>query len=202
VPRLAERALAAAGQLALVAVGVYLGLRADEWRDARQKSVLARRTLGNFRDEVAANRDGVRRAHPYHDSVSVGLSRLFAEQLRTGRRLNLIQVTTESGYDGFHTVDFQSTAYDLALATQALGELPPALGLRLARLYTRQRSLATFQDQFAQALLGNTPAPRDDASRPLFMLQQGMRSIAVQEVPLVAAYDSALAAIDSTLARR
>jgi hypothetical protein len=202
VPRSLDRIASVAGQLAMIAVGAYLGLQAEQWRENRGKAALARTTVRNFREEIAANRAAAVRGQRYHDSASAGLHRVFADQMRTGRRMTLVEVVQASGYDGTQTADFQTTAYELAVATQALGELPPALGFQLARVYTRQRSIAAFQDQFGQALLSAAPAPRDDATRALFMLDQGMAEIARGERRLVAAYDSILPRLDSALASR
>ena len=144
--RSVARVVNVAGQLAMVAIGAYLGLQAEQWREDRSKAALARATLRNFRDEIAANRAAIAAVHPYHDSVTAGLNRVFQSQMRAPRAINLVEVTTRSGFNGTNTADLQTTAYDLAVATQALGELPPDLSVRLARLYTRQRALAAFQN--------------------------------------------------------
>lgn len=202
MPRPLERAAALAGQLVLIAVGAYLGLQAEQWREDRAKAALGRSALRNFRDELAANRASLLRVRSYHDAAAAGLGRVFDDQLRTGRRLDLFDVARASGFNGTQSVTLQTTAYDLAVATQALAEVPPGLGLRIARAYTRQRALADYESQFGQALLTTTPAPRDDARRTLFMLTTGMQEIAQQERRLVATYDSLRAPLDSALARR
>ena len=200
--RSVERVANVAGQLAMIAVGAYLGLQAEQWREDRSKAALARATVQNFRDEIRTNRAEVAGLVPYQDSVSRGLHRVFNAQFRSQRSMALVDVLTGAGFNGVHLADFQTTAYELAVATQALGELPPPLGLRIARLYTEQRSLSGFQTQFAQALMTNMPAPREDGTRALFMLDQGMTEIARQDRKLVAAHDSVLPRLDSALAHK
>ena len=191
-----------AGQLAMIAVGAYLGLQAEQWREDRSKAALARATLRNFRDEIAANRATVERVRPYHDTVVAALDAAFLRHLRDANALPMRTFGAETRFGGTRTPELQTTAYELAVSTQALGELPPALALRLARVYTRQRALQGYASQFNQAVIGAIPAPRDDFARPLFMLKSGMTDILLQERRLVAQYDSALAPLDSALARR
>ena len=108
----------------------------------------------------------------------------------------------ETHFGGTRTPALQTTAYELAVSTQALGELPPALAFRLSGVYTRQRALESYENQFNQAVLGAIPAPRDDFARPLFMLKSGMADMDVQEHRVVVAYDSALVRLDSALRSR
>lgn len=189
-------------ELLMICVGVFLGLQVDQWREGRTKTELARRTLMNFRDEMAANRAALAGVLPYHRAISDSLHRAFQQQFRTGQRVTLVDVSRSTGYDGTKLQDLQTTAYDLAIATQALGELPPELGLRLARVYTRQRSFTAYSDQMSQALMLTLPAPRDDASRALFVLDQDLREIRRNEERLVAAYDSALPPVTAALGQR
>ena len=46
-------------QVALIAIGVFLGLAGEEWREDRENRQLAAETLHRFRAEVATNRDTV-----------------------------------------------------------------------------------------------------------------------------------------------
>ena len=179
-------------ELLMICVGVFLGLQVDQWREGRAKAELAHRTLANFRDEITANRAAIAEILPYHHATEGSLQRVVNQQFKTGAHMTLVDMLKATGWDGTKTRDLQTTAYDLAVATQALGELPPDLGLRVARLYTRQRALATFQDQFGQAMMVNFPAPGEDATRITFTLATGMREIWKQEERLVAAYDSVL----------
>lgn len=202
MPNVLERAAAVAGQLVMIAVGAYLGLQAEQWREDREQARRAERALRTFREEIAGNRARFAAVLPYHRWVADSLRAGFTRTLTDRRPLPIMRLVRETGYNGTQTVDPQTTAYDLAVATQALGELPPALSYQLARVYTRQRALAAYQDQFTQALMATAPAPRDDASRMLFMLDQAMHEIARQEGRLVAAYDSVLPRLDSALARK
>ena len=202
MPNVVGRAAAVAGQLAMIAVGAYLGLQAEQWREDRQQARRAERSLRTFRDEIAGNRARFAAALPYHRRMGDSLRAGFERTLTDARPLPIMRLVKETTFNGTQTVDPQTTAYDLAVATQALGELPAALSFQLSRVYNRQRALAAYQDQFSQALMATAPAPRDDASRMLFMLDQAMHEIARQEGHLVAAYDSVLPRLDAALAGR
>ena len=201
MPNALDRAAAVAGQLVMIAVGAYLGLQAEQWREDRQQARRAERSLQAFREEIAGNRALFAAKLPYHRTIADSLHHAFDRVLADARPLTIVRLVEETTYNGTQTVDPQTTAYDLAVATQSLGELPAALSFQLARVYNRQRALAAYQDQFTQALMATAPAPRADASRMLFMLDQAMREITRQEGRLVAAYDSVLPRLDSALAR-
>lgn len=197
----AKSAGALALELLMICVGVFLGLQVDQWREGRAKAELAHRTLANFRDEITANRAAIAGVLLYHHAMDDSLRRLVNRRYASGARTTFADVFQRTGYDGSKTRDLQTTAYDLAIATQALGELPPDLGLRVARVYTRQRALSTFQDQFGQSVIVSTPAPRDDYTRLSVILQQGMHEIGHEEDQLVAAYDSVLPPLTAALGR-
>ncbi len=121
----------------MIAVGAYLGLQAEQWREGRSKAALARATLRNFRDEIAVHRATVVRALPYHDTVVTALDTAFVRDLGDRGPLPMQSFGVETRFAGTRTAERQTTAYELAVSTQAPGEMPPALALRLARIHTR-----------------------------------------------------------------
>ena len=67
--RRARSALAMVVQVGLIALGVFLGLAGEEWRQDRENHRLASETLQRFRTELATNRDEVLRVKDYQDQI-------------------------------------------------------------------------------------------------------------------------------------
>lgn len=146
-------------QLFFIAAGVYLGMQADEWRQAREHRAAARATLLDFRTELLANRERLRTVAPiyarYVDSIRVSRERGDAPP-RTVR-----EVFRRLGWQGLAPIRFQRTAWELALATQALDHVPRPVAFRVARLYDGQEQLSEFQREASAALF--SPLAFDDA---------------------------------------
>lgn len=196
--RLLERTGTLFAQLFFIAAGVYLGNRADSWKEERSHRQAARATLENFRTELRANRDAVREALPVHtaylDSMSV------SERRGDPPPKSVREVFRRVGWHGLNPVSFQHTAWDLALATQALSYVPAPLAFRIARVYTFQQRLDEFQRGAGMALFN--PASLDDAHVFPFLFTLGayLEDSRLQEPQLIAAYDRMIPRIDSALA--
>jgi hypothetical protein len=195
--RLGRDAPSLLAQLLLTALGVYLGLRADQWRDDQERSELARATLRNFRRELAINRTEVARMQPYHDRVARAL-RPFVQR---GGTVTLSQLVEEGGFDGTKPVEFTTTAWDLALATQALSFLDPALAFELSAVYKRQQGVARFTDQFLTSLFNTNLFAQRDVWAGLPGMENYFRETARDEERLLAQYDSLIPKIDGVLRR-
>ena len=110
-------------ELAMIVLGVFLGTTAEQWRSARAEHETARAALRDFRTEVAHNRDQLRAVRVYHAILADSIA-LF---VRSPGAHTLTAFLQHSGFHGTRSVDFEHTAYDLALATQALAHVDPPL---------------------------------------------------------------------------
>src|SRR6476619_3868992 len=71
-------------EVALVGVGVFLGLLAYQWHGDRQHRELADATLRYFREEIMVNKRAIERLRPYHTALSNDVAKfLKAEGPRT-----------------------------------------------------------------------------------------------------------------------
>lgn len=181
----------------LTAVGVFLGLRADQWREDRSHVELAHTTLSNLRREITANRAEVVRRLPYYEKVAAGLHPLL------GRRepLTLGQLVQRSEFDGTKPTEFATTAWDLALTTQALAYLDPSLAFEVSAIYKRQQGLERFADQYLQSLLTTNTLAAPDVSPVLLGMDNYFRESIREDTRLLAQYDSLLPRLTSVASR-
>ena len=151
-PRVRRVAAELLVQFLLIGVAVFLGLQAYQWREDREHRDKARATLLNFRAEITKNRAAVVRVRPYHTALRDSL----ASGLRGGSA-TLGQVIGRFRFEGrpfigIRTVDFSRTAWDLALATEALSYIDPALAFAIADVYHQQEIFRDIQGAFMQNL--------------------------------------------------
>lgn len=187
-------------QLFFIAAGVYLGTRADDWKQARDHRAAARDALESFRTEFATNRDRLAQFAPiyagYADSMNVSQKRGDAAP-KTIR-----EVFERVGWHGLNPMTFDHTAWDLALATQSLSYVPRPLAFRIARVYGVQREMENLQRDVSGALFN--PAALDDARVfPFLMTFRGyLEDSMLMSRQLTGAYGRIVPAIDSALATR
>lgn len=200
--RAATLASAAVGQFVLIVVGVYLGLQADQWRENRSHADAARATLANLRRELVQNRAEIVRRVGYHDSVATRVRPLMMRTVYgDGGAVSIQQLSRETGFDGTKDPDFATTAWDLALTTQSLAYLDPALAFDLSAVYTRQQAVAKFADQVLTAMLVRNDLASRDVSPSLLMLENYFRQTARDEHTLLSQYDALLPRIERELRR-
>ena len=139
-------------EMALITVAVFLGLLADEWREERQQEALAKRTLERFRVEVAANSAAIQDVLGYHEGLLLRTSQFVA----SSSPKSYLSFAIQTQFQGIQPVSFERSAWDLAVATGALGFLDPELAFEISRTYTAQTRLEQIQQTFSQSSF--TPA--------------------------------------------
>jgi len=190
-------------QLFFIAAGVYLGNQADDWKQERGHRRAARATLENFRTEVRRNREQVAQMLGYHAAMRDTLSAI----LRGDAEQPMDQLTRRFRYGGnkeftgIGGVEFSTTAWELALATQALAYVEARLAFRVADAYSQQRTFAGIQSAFMQNIFAPA-AYSAGSSRPMGgALRSYLGDASYQEGALLRKYDRLLPGIDSALAR-
>ncbi|MGB2713208.1 MAG: hypothetical protein WBC51_03455 [Vicinamibacterales bacterium] len=132
-------------EVVLISTGVFLGLAGEQWRQDRQQRELARTSLRRFGAEIQTNRKAVAAVKDYHATLLQSLKAYLAKD-RKGRNTADVQIR------GLQFVAFEHTAWDLALATQALTYLDPELAFALSRIYNVQTSYSEFTRGMTQAM--------------------------------------------------
>lgn len=174
-------------EVALISVGVFLALMGDQWRENAQKRELAQSSLRGFRTEIVANRKAVAAVREYHVRVLADLRAYLAAE-PAKRKLANVQIR------GIQPVSFDQTAWDLAIATQALAHIDQSLALTLSRIYGLQRSYADETRGMMQAVF----------LRPFVETFEGLTAyygdLVIWEPQLLQMYDEVLPRIDGALA--
>ncbi len=124
-------------EVALISVGVFLALMGDQWRERAQQRELAESSLRAFRTEIVENRKAVAAVTDYHVAV-LGRLRAYLAAAPGQRQLSSVRIS------GLRPVFFDQTAWDLAIATQALAHIDQTLAFELSRVYGLQRAY-TYQ---------------------------------------------------------
>jgi hypothetical protein len=144
-------------EVILIGLGVFLALLANNWHEAREHRALADSTLRNFAEEIRTNQRNVVQGRAYHETLSTELQNFLTVPGTHAQE----QFAQNVHYAGVRPVNFEHTAWDLALATQALSYLPPDLALAISKVYTQQNSFQMLENSFsaaAYATLANSGA--------------------------------------------
>ena len=129
-------------EVAFISMGVFLALMGEQWRERAHTRELARGSLQRFRVELVRNRKAVEAVKDYHKSVLAGLQR-YMDADAAQRNPEQVRVR------GLQPAVLEHTAWDLALATQSLADLDPALAFELSRIY----GLQTRYDDVTRSIL-------------------------------------------------
>ena len=180
-------------EVGLVAVGVFLGLAGDQWRENAQHREEARASLRRFRDEVSANREAVLRVRDYHAEKLVA-ARAYLSAAPSARDQKRF------GLRGLEPVSFERTAWDLALATQSLAHIDADVAFALSRLYRAQDAYNHLTGGVTQAMY--LRPPRTDFDAFAAAVEVYFSDLVVMEPQLLKLYEEALARIDTVLGER
>jgi hypothetical protein len=134
-------------EVVLIGFGVFLGLMGDQWREQAQHRESAQASLRYFKTEIEANRKALAAVTEYHAKTAQGLQDFFKSDVPKTSANFKVDV------HGIGPVFFERTAWDLALATQALSYLDSDLAFALSRVYTLQNGYAAQQQAIVQSTM-------------------------------------------------
>ena len=139
-------------EVVLITVGVFLALWANNWHEDREHRAQAQAALRNFVGEMELNRQATEHTRQYHETLARELHEfLVSKEPPTDDRFN-----KSVHFQGMRPVTFEHTAWDLALATQALSYLKPDLAFDISKVYTQQAAFQKLEDSFLSSAF--TPA--------------------------------------------
>ena len=184
-------------EVLLITVGVFLALWANNWHEEREHRAKARETLHNFVAEMKANEQATQANRAYHETLARELNQfLQSKELASEERFY-----REVHFEGVRPVIFEHTAWDLALATQALSYLPPDLAFDVSQVYTQQNAFQTLENSFLASAFSPVTLASDNskgfATATLFYLID----VNQREPDIVRLYEKVLPEIKRTLAR-
>jgi hypothetical protein len=183
-------------ELAMIVVGVFLGLMAEQWREGRHEQALAKASLENFRTEIRTNQAQINRVRAYHAALAAH----FDTFVNTGGSHTFQDMIDKTQFRGTSIVDFEHTAWDLALSTHSLSYLKPDMAYAISRVYTRQQGFQTLENSFMQsAFTPSTFADPNHASGLAISMMSYLGDVNIQEPGLLKMYGVVLPKIDSAL---
>jgi hypothetical protein len=177
-------------EVALIAIGVFLALWVDQWRERAAHHELAEATLRRFRTEFTANRKAVAGVLDKHASSLDHIRTYFGADPATRSNMKYPFMATNPAF-------MEYTAWDLALATQALNYIDPDLAQTVAHVYAVQRQLDSATHDITLVMYS-----RGGDSDPIPLtrsLSLYFGDCTLIEPRLLTIYDDALAKLDARL---
>jgi hypothetical protein len=182
-------------EVVLISIGVFLALWANNWHEEREHRALAHSTLLNFADELRANQQAIRSERQYHET----LARQLHEFLTSNEPPTDGRLQKAGQFKGLHPIIFEHTAWDLALATQALSYLKPELALDISRVYTAQSAFQTLENSFLASAFTPATFSSDNVKGLVAAMEYYLRDINQREPAILQLYDKVIPEVDQAL---
>jgi hypothetical protein len=179
-------------QVILIAVGVFLGLAGEEWREDRENRRLADETLRRFRAEIVVNRNAIIKVKDYHTERLAEIEAYFAADPAA-------RDTVAVQFAGLRPPFLVNTAYEFSLATGSLAYVEADLAFALSKTYGIQQIANELGRAVAQTMYFQPPREAGAAFFATVELYYG--DLTAIEPELLASYDGLIPAIDHALAQ-
>jgi hypothetical protein len=175
-------------EVVLIAVGVFLALWANNWHEDREHHAQARAALRNFTSEMEANRQAIQNNRAYHETFARELREFLASKEPASEdRLN-----KSVHFEGMRPVIFEHTAWDLALAIQALSYLDPNLAFDISKVYTKQNAFQKLEDRFLAAAFTPASLSSDNVKGMATAMELYLIDVNEQEPAILQLYDKVI----------
>ena len=175
-------------EVVLISTGVFLGLAAEQWRSDAQHRDQARAALQRFKVEMEANQAAVKAVLAYHAELRKQITTYLDPKLRPSANLQM---------QGLKPVNFEHTAWDLAIATQSLADIEQPLAFEIARVYGAQQVYTGLTTGLIQAMYNRPPS--EDLVAFLHSVKVYLDDIVSFDPGMVAHYERVLPMIDRAL---
>src|SRR6266481_4999103 len=182
-------------EVVLVAVGVLLALWANNWHEDREHRAQVQAALRNFASEMEANRQATQRNRAYHETFA----RELREFLASKEPASEDHLNKSVHFEGMRPVIFEHTAWDLALATQALSYLDPDLAFDISKVYTKQNAFEKLEDSFLAAAFTPASLSGDNVKGMATAMQLYLIDVNQQEPAILQLYDKVIPEIKGAL---
>ena len=184
-------------EVLLIAVGVFLALWANNWHEDREHRAQARAALRNFAGEMEANRQATQGNRQYHEA----LARELVQFLRSKEPPTEDRFNKEVHFEGVRPVIYEHTAWDLALATQALSYLKPDLAFDVSKVYTQQNAFQTLENSFLASAITPASMSSDNRKGLATVMVFYLLDVNIQEPAILQLYGKVIPEVNSTLSR-
>jgi len=182
-------------EVVLITVGVFLALWANNWHEDREHRAQARAALRNFVGEMEANRQATQGNRPYHETLARELDQfLHSKEPASEDRFN-----KEVRFEGVRPVIYEHTAWDLALATQALSYLKPDLAFDISKVYTQQNAFQTLENSFLASAFTPVSMSSDNRKGLATVMMFYLIDVNQQEPAILQLYGKVIPEVNSAL---
>ena len=176
-------------EVVLIGIAVFLGMAADQWRSDRQERAASREALQRIKIEIQKNQHEVQRVRDYHVRLRDAIVGYLDPKTRAATTLRITE--------GVNPAKFDRTAWDLALATQALAHIDRDIALALTGIYGEQQTYEELSRGLTQAMYLRPPG---ESLEPFLQsLKVYYDDIVIHEPALITRYQAVLPMIDSAL---
>ena len=182
-------------EVALIAVGVFLALWANNWHENLEHRAQAQAALRNFAGEMEANRQAMQRNRQYHQT----LARELREFLGSKEPPSDDRFNKSVHFEGLRPVIFERTAWDLALATQALSYLKPDLAFDISKVYTQQNAFQKLEDSFLASAFTPASLSSDNFRGLAPAMEVYLIEVNLQEPAMVSRYEQIIPEVKRAL---
>jgi hypothetical protein len=182
-------------EVILISIGVFFALWANNWHEEREHRALGRSTLRNFADELRANREAVQKERQYHETLTRDLQQFLA----SNEPLTEERLQKSVKFKGVRPITFEHTAWDLALATQALSYLEPDLAFDISKVYTAQGAFQTLQNSFLASAFTPSTFSSDNVKGLVGAMEYYLLDINQKEPAILQLYDKVIPEVDRAL---
>jgi hypothetical protein len=177
-------------EVILITMGVFLALMGEQWRQDAQDRRLAEDSLRRLRSEMQSNRKAVAAVKDYHSVTLKSLQAFLADDDKARAAMSV-------KVEGIRPVFFENTAWELALATQALVHMEPEVAFAVSRIYSLQRRYEGLTEGITHAMYLRPPSDGPEAFFPAVAVFYG--DIVFFEPELLRLYDEVLPLLDRAL---
>ena len=182
-------------EVALIAVGVFLALWANNWHEDREHRAQAKAALRNFAAEMETNRQAMQRNRDYHEAFA----RELKEFLESKEPASEDRLYKSVHFEGMRPVIFEHTAWDLALATQALSYLNSDLAFDISKVYTKQNAFEKLEDSFLAGAFTPSSLSSDNVKGMAAAMELYLIDVNQQEPAILQLYDKVIPEVKGAL---
>jgi hypothetical protein len=184
-------------EVALIAAGVFLALWANNWHEDREHRAQAKATLRNFAGEMEANRQAMQGNRQYHETLARELDQFLSSKEPPSEE----RFYKEVHFEGVRPVIYEHTAWDLALATQALSYLKPDLAFDISKVYTQQNAFQTLENSFLASAFTPASMSSDNLKGLATAMVFYLRDVNIQEPAILQLYGKVIPEVNSAVSR-
>jgi hypothetical protein len=182
-------------EVALITAGVFLALWANNWHQNREHRAQAHAALRNFAGEMESNLQVTQGNRQYHETLARELHEFLASQEPTSSD----RFDKAVHFKGMRPVIFERTAWDLALATQALSWLKPELAFDISKVYTQQNAFQRFEESFLAGAFTPATLSSDDKKGLATAMEFYLNDINHLEPEMVSRYEKIIPEVKRAL---